>query len=50
MIVLSDTRNDTDRMRTLMLGASEFVEKGLDYAEFDANLRRTLAQFGFCPN
>ena len=47
VIILSDSRNDTDRMRTRMLGAREFVEKGLDYAEFDANLRRTLAQYGF---
>lgn len=49
VIVLSDTRNETDRMRTRMLGACEFVEKAMDYAEFNANLRRTLAQYGFCP-
>ena len=48
VIVLSNTRNEADRMRTRMLGASEFVEKAMDYAEFDANLRRTLAQYGFC--
>ena len=48
VIVLSNTRNETDRMRSRMLGACEFVEKAMDYAEFDANLRRTLAQYGFC--
>lgn len=48
VIVLSNTRNETDRMRSRMLGACEFVEKAMDYTEFDANLRRTLAQYGFC--
>lgn len=48
VIVLSNTRNETERMRSRMLGACEFVEKAMDYAEFDANLRRTLAQYGFC--
>ncbi len=48
VIVLSDSRNEADRMRTRMLGACEFVEKAMDYTEFDANLRRCLAQHGFC--
>lgn len=48
VIVLSNTRNETDRMRARMLGACDFVEKAIDYAEFDANLSRSLAQHGFC--
>jgi len=48
IIVLSSSRSATDRVRSRMLGASEFVEKALDYAEFKTSLTQTLAQYGFC--
>ena len=47
VIVLSSSRNETDRVRTRMLGAGDFVEKAIDYAVFKADLTRALAQFGF---
>lgn len=47
VIVLSSSRDDTDRMRTRMLGAGDFVEKAIDYSVFKADLTRALAQFGF---
>jgi CheY-like chemotaxis protein len=46
VIVLSNSRNEADRMRTRVLGAGDFVEKALDYAVFAADLTRALAQFG----
>ena len=47
VIVLSSSRNDSDRVRTRMLGAGDFVEKAIDYAVFKAELTRALAQSGF---
>lgn len=47
VIVLSSSRNETDRVRTRMLGAGDFVEKAIDYGVFKADLTRALAQFGF---
>jgi CheY-like chemotaxis protein len=47
VIVLSSSRNETDRVRTRMLGAGDFVEKAIDYASFKNDLTRALAQFGF---
>jgi CheY-like chemotaxis protein len=47
VIVLSSSRNEADRMRTRVLGAGDFVEKAIDYAVFEADLTRALAQFGF---
>jgi CheY-like chemotaxis protein len=46
VIVLSSSRNEADRMRTRVLGAGDFVEKAIDYAVFEAELTRALAQFG----
>jgi CheY-like chemotaxis protein len=48
VLVLSSSRNEADRMRTLMLGACEFVEKALDYSAFKADLTRILARHGLC--
>jgi len=47
VIVLSNSHSETDRVRTRMLGAGDFVEKAIDYAVFKANLVRALTQFGF---
>lgn len=47
VIVLSSSRNESDRVRTRMLGAGDFVEKALDYAAFKADLTRALAHCGF---
>jgi CheY-like chemotaxis protein len=47
VIVLSSSRDETDRVRTRMLGAGDFVEKAIDYAAFRMDLTRALAQFGF---
>jgi len=47
VIVLSSSRNETDRMRARMLGAGEFVEKAIDYPVFKADLTRALGQCGF---
>ena len=47
VIVLSSSRNESDRVRTRVLGAGEFVEKAIDYAVFKANLTRALTQYGF---
>jgi CheY-like chemotaxis protein len=44
VIVLSSSRNETDRMRTRVLGAGEFVEKAIDYSVFKANLTLALTQ------
>ena len=47
VIVLSNSRNEGDRVRTRVLGACEFVEKAVDFAVFREDLTRTLARFGF---
>jgi CheY-like chemotaxis protein len=47
VIVLSSSRNETDRMRARMLGAGDFVEKAIDYMVFKADLTRALGQCGF---
>jgi len=47
VIVLSNSRNEADRVRTRVLGAGEFVEKAIDYSVFKADLTRALTQFGF---
>jgi CheY-like chemotaxis protein len=47
IIVLSSSHSETDRVRTRMLGAGDFVEKTIDYSEFKTNLTRALTQFGF---
>lgn len=47
VIVLSNSRNEADRVRTRMLGACEFVEKAIDYSVFKTNLTRALTQSGF---
>ncbi|KQQ87832.1 hypothetical protein ASF77_13930 [Massilia sp. Leaf139] len=47
VIVLSSSRDETDRVRTRMLGAGDFVEKAIDYAVFKADLTRALTQTGF---
>ena len=48
VVVLSNSRNEADQMRTRMLGATEFVEKEVDYLAFKENLTRTLARHGLC--
>lgn len=48
VVVLSNSRSEADRMRSRMLGASEFVEKVLDFADFQTTLTRTLARHGLC--
>ena len=48
IIVLSSSRSASDRVRTRMLGAAQFVEKALDYSEFKASLTKSLALHGFC--
>jgi len=47
VIVLSSSRNETDRMRARMLGAGDFVEKAIDYLVFKTDLMRALGQCGF---
>ena len=47
VIVLSSSRNETDRMRARMLGAGDFVEKAMDFGVFKAELTRALGQCGF---
>lgn len=47
VIVLSSSRNESDRVRTRVLGAGEFVEKAIDYAVFKADLTRALSLYGF---
>ena len=47
VIVLSSSHSETDRVRTRMLGAGEFVEKTIDFSVFKADLTRALMQFGF---
>jgi CheY-like chemotaxis protein len=47
VIVLSSSRNETDRMRARMLGAGDFVEKAIDFGVFKADLARALGQCGF---
>ena len=47
VIVLSSSRDESDRVRTRMLGAGDFVEKAIDYAVFKAELTRALGHFGF---
>jgi CheY-like chemotaxis protein len=47
VIVLSSSRNETDRMRARMLGAGDFVEKAIDFGVFKAELTRALGQCGF---
>jgi CheY-like chemotaxis protein len=48
VVVLSNSRNEADQMRTRMLGATEFVEKEVDFSAFKENLIRTLARHGLC--
>ncbi|SFC34031.1 Response regulator receiver domain-containing protein [Massilia yuzhufengensis] len=48
VVVLSSTRNEADRIRTLMMGAKDFVEKALDYSAFKEDLTRKLARHGLC--
>lgn len=47
VIILSSSHSETDRVRTRMLGAGEFVEKTIDFSVFKADLTRALMQFGF---
>jgi CheY-like chemotaxis protein len=47
VIVMSSTRDHSDRVRIRAMGASEFVEKCLDYSTFKVNLTRSLSQNGF---
>jgi CheY-like chemotaxis protein len=47
VIVMSSTRDQSDRIRTRAMGAREFVEKCLDYSMFKVNLTRSLSQHGF---
>lgn len=47
VIVMSSTRDQSDRVRTRAMGANEFVEKCLDYSMFKVNLTRSLSQHGF---
>jgi CheY-like chemotaxis protein len=47
VIVLSSSRNQSDRFRTRAMGADQFVEKCLDYSMFRVNLTRALNQDGF---
>jgi CheY-like chemotaxis protein len=47
VIVMSSTRNQSDRVRARAMGASDFVEKYIDYAAFRADLTRALHQNGF---
>jgi CheY-like chemotaxis protein len=47
IIVMSSTRDQTDRVRSRAMGAHEFVEKCLDYSMFKVNLTRSLSQHGF---
>jgi CheY-like chemotaxis protein len=48
VVVLSNSRNDADELRTRMLGAKEFVEKKIDFFAFKESLTRTLARHGLC--
>lgn len=48
IIVVSGNRNDYDRMRVLVMGATDFVEKTIDYAQFRDELFRTLARNRLC--
>jgi CheY-like chemotaxis protein len=47
VIVMSSTRDQSDRVRARAMGAREFVEKCIDYAAFKAELTRALDQNGF---
>lgn len=47
VIVMSSTRDQSDRVRARAMGAREFVEKCIDYTAFRADLTRALDQNGF---
>lgn len=48
IIVLSGSDLEADRVRANVLGASSYVHKAVDFAEFKQNLQHTLSLYGQC--
>jgi DNA-binding response OmpR family regulator len=48
VIILSTSRDTSDRVRTRMLGALDYVEKSIDYSVFRQELKDTLTRHGLC--
>ena len=48
VIILSGSGLRTDRERAESLGAIEYVQKAVDYASFQGELKASLKKHGFC--
>jgi len=48
VVMISGSYLEADRVRAQTLGASAYVHKSMDYADFQHSLKHTLSLHGFC--